>query len=54
MKFILLVGKFSKKAFGFQIIIKQYTLQIANWKFGIFNSNTYKWFPDDYFTKRVK
>jgi hypothetical protein len=47
MKLIILRGKFTKKLFGVQLIVGHLTVQIAYWKFGIYNHRTYKWWPDD-------
>ena len=45
MKVIILRGKVNKKFFGIQVVYKNYILQYAYWKFGIFNIKTYKWWP---------
>lgn len=45
MKFIILVGFISKKIFGVQFVIGNYVFQFAYWKFGVFNTKKYKWWP---------
>lgn len=45
MSIKILRGKFSHKVFGIQLIYDRYTIQYAFGKFGIFNSQNYKWIP---------
>lgn len=51
VRFVILRGRFSNKFFGVQLILGRFTLQLAYWKFGIFNDMSHKWWPDDYIKK---
>ena len=46
IKFIILRGNSSKKIFGIQLVCGNCVVQYANWKFGVYNHKTYKWWPD--------
>jgi hypothetical protein len=45
MKFIILGGRFTKRIFGFQIVIGRYIIQYAYGKFGIYNRKSCLWWP---------
>jgi len=45
MKLIILRGKYTNHFFGIQLICGKYTVQIAYWKFGVYNSYVNTWWP---------